>query len=90
MPRPKIKDLMFPKFDPNAEVIELDREMSIKHFSPVCTFCVHARDAFGVCDAFPNGDTPLPIWNGENPRTQPNSDEFGDDGGITFAPIKFG
>jgi hypothetical protein len=79
---------MFPKFDPDADVIELDQELSVARFSPTCLWCSHARGPFGVCDAFPDGDTPLVIWNGENKHTEPYRDEFGDDRGITFAPIK--
>jgi hypothetical protein len=90
MPRPKIKDLMFSKFDPDAEVFVLDAELAIARFSPTCLYCAHSTDAFGACDAFPNGDTPLEIWNGENPHTSPYSDEYGDDQGITFSPTGFG
>jgi hypothetical protein len=88
MTRPILKDLMFPKWDPDADEIVLDKELAVKHFSPVCTFCVHATDPFGTCAAFPDGRTPLVIWNGENPHTEPYKDEDGDDGGVQFEDIR--
>ncbi len=61
-----------------------DSELDTPLFSPVCTFCKHARDGLRNCDAFPGeGRIPLAIWHGKNDHRQP----YSGDHGILFEPL---
>ena len=58
-------------------VIDVGHEVTL--YSPVCTYCKHAT-GFRSCEAFGDGEIPLPIWDGENDHTAP----YPGDNGIRF------
>lgn len=59
----------------------IDKNSSIKPYSPVCTLCKHFKhDSWPVgeypaCQAFEQ--IPMAIWNGDNDHTQPVSGDKG-------------
>ena len=69
-------------------MVQLDKEFSIKQYSPVCAHCKHFSfdpEKGRSCTAFPEKDgIPLEIWNGDNDHQQP----FPGDNGIQFEPRK--
>ena len=68
-----------------------DRELGLKWFSPVCSYCKHWKPEkvdlknlkVGFCKAFPNG-IPEEIWLGEDDHKKP----YKGDNGIQFEEIE--
>ena len=66
----------------NETIIQLDADLRIPIYSPVCTTCRHLIDIAGRrCAAFPDG-IPLVIWDGRNNHRT----EYPGDHGIQYDP----